>query len=63
MTSQESANECDCDFGTHSTVIVRVFQLTELVKMLLCLTCQCATVAVRQLQGAGLPVGDLLQHM
>ena len=30
-----------------STVIVRVSKLTELVKMLLCPSCQCATLAVR----------------
>ena len=41
--TEENGNVRDA----YSTVIVRVSQLTELVKMLLCPTCQCATLAVR----------------
>ena len=41
--TEENANVRDA----YSTVIVRASQLTELVKMLLCPTCQCATLAVR----------------
>ena len=33
--------------NAYSTVIVRASQLTELVKMLLCPTCRCVTLAVR----------------
>ena len=42
-TTEENANVRDA----YSTVIVRVSQLTELVKMLLCPTCRCVTLAVR----------------
>ena len=41
--TEENANVHDA----YSTVIMRAPQLTELVKMLLCPTCQCATLAVR----------------
>ena len=60
--TEENANVHD----TYSTVIVRASQLTELVKMLLCPTCQCATLAVRAVNcslGAGMQVGDVLCYM
>ena len=45
---EESATENDDSVGdTLSTVIVRVSKLTELVKMLPCPFCQCATLAIR----------------